>query len=867
MRGPGDFGQFLSGKPNFAVAAALDCVSPIDAIQPSVMRLSFRPGRRVEAERRRRPSPAPSGGRPRADAPQRRRDSADQRDYETGGGSTGGGMFGSGSGTGGTGGPRFRSGKSGGSVWSKILTGVIVVVVIGLWLNDQFNSGGTSLPGSIPTDNYGAGQLSSVAPAGDFTTDYPSLPAETPAMKGQTWLVMLYQDADDQILEKDIYLDLNEAEKAGASDRVTVVAQIDRYNGAYSGDGNWTGAKRFLISQDDDLGRVTSQEVADLGEVNMSSGQTLVDFATWAMSNYPADEYVLILSDHGMGWPGGWTDPTPQSSPDTSSPLSARLGNMLFLNEMDDALGQIRSQTGLDKFELVGLDACLMDQLEVLTALEPHASYAVVSEEVEPSLGWAYTEFMQQLVGNPDMSGAELARSIVQSYIEDDQSILDRQARADLLSQGSPFGGLFGPPTDVSPTQLAREIGQTSTLSAIDLSKIGTVNAALNQLAFALQGTDQKVPATSRAYAQSFTSVFGDQVPPSYVDLSSFLQLLKQNSADSEIDTLADNVLAAIGEAVVADKHGPQEPGAAGMAIYFPNSQLYQNSLTGAQSYTAIASRFAIHSLWDDFLAYHYAGQSFAETATRAVVPTGSLVRSPAAGQISVTNLSADRTDVGIGQTVTLSADISGENLGQIYLFVGYYDRGSNSVFVADQDYLESGDTRQVSGVYYPDWGAGDFTLDFDWEPVVFAVSDGNVLVPALFRPQDYGRTWEEAVYTVDGTYTFADSGEQLPARLNFIDGVMRQAFGFTGESEAGAPHEITPQAGDTFTVQEEWLDLNSTGNVVSRALQDGGTLTFGDQMFTWETLDAAAGEYVVGFVVEDLDGNRQEAFTPINVT
>ena len=868
MRGPWDCRIFDAWKPAFAVLTSCNSPTPGDGAQPPVMfSQSFRPGRRVEAERRRRPQPAPSGGRPRAEAPERRRESGGGRDYGSGTGSTGGGGTSGGSGLGGSGGPLFRSGGGGGSTLSKVLTGIIVVIVIVVWLSGQFNSGDGTIPSTdIPSDS-GISQISSVAPAGDFATNYPALPSTGPAATKQTWLVMLYQDADDQVLEKDIYLDLNEAEKAGASDRVTVVAQVDRYSGAYTGDGNWTGAKRFLISRDDDLGKLASQEVVDLGEVNMSSEETLIDFVTWAIRDYPADKYALILSDHGMGWPGGWTDPTPKGAVDTSSPLSTRLGNMLFLNRLDDALGRIRSETGLDKFELIGLDACLMGQLEVFTALEPHARYAVASEEVEPALGWAYTEFMQELLQNPDMNGAGLSRSIVQSYIQDDQSIQDRQARADLLGQGSPMAGLFGPPTDVSPEQLAREIGQTSTLTAVDLSQIPSVNTSLNELAFALQGADQNAVAASRSYAQNFTSVFGNQVPPSYVDLGNLLRLIEQKAGSSEITGLANNVLTAISQTVVAEKHGPQEPGATGIAIYFPNSQLYQSPLTGAESYTSIAARFAKGSLWDDFLAYHYAGQSFAETDTRAVVPTGSLIRSPAAGQISVTQLSASRSEVGIGQSLNLSADIGGENLGYVYLFVGYYDRSSNSVFVADQDYLESGDTRQVSGVYYPDWGVGDFTLSFDWEPVVFAVSDGDNLVPALFRPSDFGRTWEEAVYTVDGTYTFADGGEQLPARLYFINGVMRQVFGFSGDSAAGAPDEITPRAGDTFTVQEEWLDLNSNGEVVSRALQDGGTLTFGDRMFTWETLDAAAGEYVVGFVVEDLDGNRQESFTPINVT
>jgi len=716
---------------------------------------------------------------------------------------------------------------------------------------------------SLPVGS--GGQLAAVTPATDFTTYYPPTNGAQ-GTEGQTWLVMLYQDADDNVLEKDIYMDLNEAEKAGSSDRVTVVAQIDRYQGGYAGDGNWTGAKRFVVVGDDDLTRVSSHVAADLGEVNMSSAQTLYDFIIWGIANFPADHYVLILSDHGLGWPGGWTDPIPEGVIDSSSPLAARLGNMMFLNRLDEALQAARDTTGLDKFELIGLDACLMGQLEVFTALEPYARYAVASEEVEPALGWAYTGFLQALHQNPDMSGAELARTIVETYIEEDQAVVDRAARAEYLGQNSPLAGLFGSAANVSPEQMAREIGQKSTLAAIDLSRISVLNARMNDLAYALQNVDQKAPATGRNYAQSFTNIFGSGVPDSYIDLGNFLQLLRQNPASAPVRSAVNDALVAMDQAIVAEKHGAKTPGATGIAIYYPNSQLYQNPLTGAKSYTAIANRFATTSLWDDFLAYHYTGQAFAPGGTNAVIPSGSPIRSPAAGVSSVSAIQASRSEVAPGETVTLSADIRGENIGHIYLFAGYLDTVTNSIFVADQDYLEADFTREVDGVYYPDWGEGDFTLTFDWEPVVFAVSDGRNLVPALFRPFDYGRTWEEAVYSVEGTYTFANGEESLDAQAYFVNGVMRQSFGFTGASEASAPREITPAPGDTFTVWEEWLDMNSAGDVVGRALQEGATLTFDNQMFTWETLDAAAGSYVVGFIVEDLDGNRQEAFTTIDV-
>ena len=51
---------------------------------------------------------------------------------------------------------------------------------------------------------------------------------------------------------------------------------------------------------------------------------------------------------------------------------------------------------------------------------------------------------------------------------------------------------------------------------------------------------------------------------------------------------------------------------------------------------------------------------------------------------------------------------------------------------------------------------------------------------------------------------------------------------------------EILLQPGDTFTVPEKWIDLDQNGAVKEMPRQEGGSLTFGDQMFTWEELDAA---------------------------
>ena len=727
----------------------------------------------------------------------------------------------------------------------------------------------------------GGTDLQSEAPAYEQPTEsnpvVENLPTNTPrptrepvvGQTGQKWLVMLYQDADDQVLEQDIYVDLNEAEWVGPTERVTIVAQLDRYRGAFQGDGDWTSARRYLVTQDDDLNRISSQMVDDLGEVNMADGASLVDFVTWGVQSYPADRYMLVLSDHGMGWPGGWSDAAPASRDNGRAPLVSALdGDFLFLSEIDQALTDISNQTGIEKLDIVGMDACLMSQLEVYAALQPHAHIALASEEVEPSLGWAYAGFLQKLVDNPDMSNQQLASEIVSTYVSQDLRIVDDQARQDFLRQGSPMSGFFGI-SSVTADQLAKQIGRDGTLTAVDLDTLPVLMTQFNNFAYILQDEDQSVVATERSYTQAFTSVFGKQSGQSYIDLGHFVQLMSREANSNKVTQAADAVMAAMNTTIVAEKHGPGKPGSTGIVIYFPNSTMYRSPYTGPQSYNLLAERFVKASLWDDFLAFHYNIRSFRSNAVEAVAPSAGMPsRAPGAGTITLTKVTTSSDSFAPGESVKMSTSITGQNIGYVYLFIGLYDANSNSIFVADTDYLESSETRQLSGVYYPVWPQSEsFKINFNWDGSIFSVSDGTNSVLALLAPIAYGASAENAVYSLDGTYTFADTGEQKYAQLLFTDGKLTQVYGYQGASNAGAPAEITPSNGDTFTIQQKWMDLDASGNVSQVVEVPGDTLTFSrNSIFTWEAKYAPAGDYLVGFMVADLDGNTSQAFTSITM-
>ena len=190
----------------------------------------------VDVERRRQGS-GPVG---RADAPQRE----------------GGGFPPSGGNRPSFGGLPSRGGQIGGCG-----TVLVLLLIVGYYLlsgGQGVNLGGQTDQTAIP-DNFGAQSNEPALPQSNFT---PPVPA---ASSGQTWTVMLYQDADDQVLEQDVFLDLNEAERVGSSKSVNILAQIDRFRAGFEGDGNWTSARRYYVTQDNDLNHIHSQMLQDLG--------------------------------------------------------------------------------------------------------------------------------------------------------------------------------------------------------------------------------------------------------------------------------------------------------------------------------------------------------------------------------------------------------------------------------------------------------------------------------------------------------------------------------------------------------------------------------------------------------------------------
>jgi len=140
-------------------------------------------------------------------------------------------------------------------------------------------------------------------------------------------------------------------------------------------------------------------------EVSMGAPDTLSYFLNYAHSNYSAEDFALILWDHGNGPLIGYGKDMLHED------------DSLTLLEMKEALNS-SPFSGEDKLAWVGFDACLMSSVELACIWQQHADYLIASQEIEPSFGWNYS-FLQQLskLDTPNLAG-EITKNYMNSCLE-----------------------------------------------------------------------------------------------------------------------------------------------------------------------------------------------------------------------------------------------------------------------------------------------------------------------------------------------------------------------------------------------------------------------------------------------------------------
>lgn len=672
---------------------------------------------------------------------------------------------------------------------------------------------------------YGDALVSETGIPNPIDSSQPLVPADTSNLP--EWTIIVYSDADDDILEEDLWFDINEMEMVGSNAQMNIVVQFDRAEGYFDGDGDWTDTRRFLITQDADLFHISSPVIESIGEADMGNPQTLVDFISWSIRNYPAKKYALIMSDHGGGWDGGFSD--------------IQAGSSLSLPQIVGAIQQVQQNMGGQKFEVIGFDACLMGMIEVYGALYPYSNFMIASEETIPATGWSYAAWMSQLAQNPAMDGRGMSQAIISTYIVEDTILTQSRSASEI-----------------------EEIEAGTTLSAIESARVPDVINAMNQLISTLSAIDQSWVAQGREYSRSYTSLFGEDVPSPFIDLGHFSDIMATTN-DPSIQQANQQLQAAISSAVIAEKHGNRMDGSTGISFHFPISDIYTYTEYDNNSlYANSADAFLQQSSWDEYLAFHYTGQTFVPQDGQAFVPDQTIeIVAPGASEITIAPIQLSDNFITGDEILTLNTTVTG-NPSYIYFILYFYNPDSNAYWVADTSYHFAPETTTINGVSSPNYGPSPIQVEYEWEPNLFVLTDGQNEAFALFEPDEYLNSAGTSTYSVYGRYTYANGGTPDDAKLVFDpDGNLLNVFALPDPDGDGISTAVavTPQIGDQFTDYVQSYYLDESGGATYDYSLSGDVFTYGEQGFWFEARYPVDGEYAIGFYTVDFDNNTVENY------
>ena len=263
-------------------------------------------------------------------------------------------------------------------------------------------------------------------------------------------------------------------------------------------------------------------------KANMGDPKTLIEFLDYCNTNYPADNRILVLWDHGGGTIGGVC-------------YDEQYGkDNIILRELEYALAQTsKTADGSPLYELIGFDCCLMGTIDVAYIVSDYARYMVASEDLGRAIGYNYAALLQTIVDNPLVGGDEIGRVVCDTYYDSmklwpvEQSLL--------------------------------------TLSVIDLPKFKTLYEAYCDMGDELLVQVSRDPQLLGAYGRAAREAknFFNSESTGYSCMVDLGDLVRKGQLEGLFPITGKKVLDALDDCVVYQIKGSEHENVTGLACYY----------------------------------------------------------------------------------------------------------------------------------------------------------------------------------------------------------------------------------------------------------------------------------------------------------
>ena len=331
---------------------------------------------------------------------------------------------------------------------------------------------------------------------------------------------------------------------------------------------DWYQAARWQVKNTglEKVGNVGSVCVNqnDTACVDIASGDTIGDFLTYGVQNYPADRYIVIFFSHGGGTIKGF-------------------GAGTTISEMQKAFHTAKTATNKE-FDIIGFAACLMGTAEWMHYLADYGKYYVASEETEVEFPWLLGDITSGIAQN--QTTEQLLDTITSTYFQ--------------------ISGRNG----VIPTNI----------SAVDLKQVKALSGALDELSNKIAADYASNPAktfNNFYVALSRSDTYGGGELGLY-DLQAVINSLNETTwYGLDYSLYNQNITNIISNSVKFNKTSPFLSESYGISFYAPNyGQKYSFTQLPLSKYVELYYKKSAPDFSPEYIKMLEIITPYAETAT-----------------------------------------------------------------------------------------------------------------------------------------------------------------------------------------------------------------------------------------------------------
>lgn len=390
--------------------------------------------------------------------------------------------------------------------------------------------------------------------------------ASMPNQKDE-WLVMVYIAGRNNLtnfaaqnvnqIEAGLYTAVNSQAKLTSVKFVVAYSNME-YGSDFTGE---EGMTAYLVQPDVDMNTMKSQKLFPMKGADSGNVKSLDYFVSRAVSQFPARKKALIIWNHGKGFEGIASDSVFDSQMEIKN-LSQTLGSL------------VKRMKG--KFDVLAMDACLMQMVSVAYEFKDYAKYIVASEQPIPGEGYYYEAIAKNAALN-NLDAEDFSRLLVQTYMS---------------------------------KYVTKNFGFPTTLSSIKSSAMPSLRSKMNKWTAEIMKdrTFYKNFVRSDAYWKA-PKMFQDY---SSVDLTGLINEINRiQNVNPAIMAAGNDLKNYINNSLFVENYSQNHDFSNGIAVYMPfcfdaqNNELYEKLFDDSCEYKTNAYEglgFSRESSWDDFV-------------------------------------------------------------------------------------------------------------------------------------------------------------------------------------------------------------------------------------------------------------------------